>query len=750
MKKDTVGKWLVKLNAADKEEKDWREECEKIYDLYEGAKHGTYFNILWSNTETLRPAIYNSSPKPDVRRRFKDKDPVGKAVSEVLSRTLSYLIDNPEFENSSKQCVLDLLLCGRGVLWIEYKPVFAGGEPAVKDAEEEDDKVSAPAKTNERIETEKTPVKLVQWNDFRHGPGKVWSEVEWVARIIRMGRAELVELFGEKVGNDIPLDKIDGLEKFETLETYDKTALKTAKIYEIWDKASKKRIYIHEQMTKEALRDEDPPLEFEEFFPCPMPAYAIECSRALVPIPPYRLYEDQAQELNEITKRIRELVKVVKIRGLYHPQISEIEKVLEADNNDLLPVENMSAVMQLGGLDKAIWLMPLEMITQTITGLYASREQTKQVIYEITGLSDILRGSSNPDETLGAQQIKAQWGTMRLQRTQREVQRLFRDVVRLMSEIVSEQFDLETLKSITQLDYPTQQEQQLVQMQQQQMQQQGQPPSASMMRKMIIPPWEVIGQTLKSDEIRSYKVDVETDSTVAEGQNRDMSGISELMQGMASWVQAAAPMVQVGMISMEAAKEIFSSIVRRAKLGTIVEDAIDNAETTEQHSQGQAGAPQQQQPPSPTQQELEQLDMAKQTVTKLVQDKGSQLAQQQAQIEQTAQVTQANAQQAQQALGVVAQTHQAMQGAVQGTQQQAATMQEVLVMQQQQSAQIAQVLQSLQASQVQLQQIEAAQHADLVATLKALAEVIVAPKTISLARGRDGQLVGGTAKTKLQ
>ena len=88
-----VRRWILEWGLADKREKDWKKESDKILRRYrqkDSKKHS--FNILWSNTETLAPAVYNSVPKPDVRRRFKDDDTIGKAVSTVMSRSLEFEI----------------------------------------------------------------------------------------------------------------------------------------------------------------------------------------------------------------------------------------------------------------------------------------------------------------------------------------------------------------------------------------------------------------------------------------------------------------------------------------------------------------------------------------------------------------------------------------------------------------------------------------------------------------------------------
>jgi hypothetical protein len=51
-----------------------------------------------SNIETLLPAIYNSTPSPDVRRRFGDRDPIAKSVSDIVERAISYSVDAYDFD----------------------------------------------------------------------------------------------------------------------------------------------------------------------------------------------------------------------------------------------------------------------------------------------------------------------------------------------------------------------------------------------------------------------------------------------------------------------------------------------------------------------------------------------------------------------------------------------------------------------------------------------------------------------------
>src|SRR4051812_20793707 len=56
-------------------------EIEKLYKRAETLKELRYA-MLWTNTETLKPAVYARTPKPVVVARHKDRDPVARAAAE--------------------------------------------------------------------------------------------------------------------------------------------------------------------------------------------------------------------------------------------------------------------------------------------------------------------------------------------------------------------------------------------------------------------------------------------------------------------------------------------------------------------------------------------------------------------------------------------------------------------------------------------------------------------------------------------
>jgi hypothetical protein len=724
-----VRRWLAELNVADKAEKDWRAEGTDLWELYEGGKKKEYaFNIFWANTETLLPAIYNSTPQPDVRRRFRDSDPVGKGVSLVLERSLSAQIDDYDFDAEAEALALDMLVVGRGVMRIKYKPQFMaqpGMEGAAMGGGEEDPVAEEPGEDAEKLAGESVESECVQWDKFRRGPGKRWSEVPWIAFEHEFTMEMAEDMFGPDIAGALTFSEASESAEISS-DAKTREIFKTCVVQEIWDREQRRVLFIAPNYDKEPCLTADDPLKLRQFYPMPRPAYAIRNTRTLVPKPLFKMYEEQAKELDRVSARINKIVGALKVRGAYSANLPEVATILDSGDNAMTPVANVSEIANVGGLDKAIWILPIDKLQQALDGLYAARDQIKVTIYEITGLSDIIRGSSDANETLGAQKLKSQWGSLRLQRMQREIQRVIRDVMRLKAEVIAERFSPETFEQITNLNFPTQAEKQQLQQQAQQMAQQaqmtGQPPQPippEMELLMKQPTWEEMLQVLRNDGLRQYRIDVETDSTVAETINRDMEGMTEVVTAVGA-VLAGVPQG----LPVEVAKEISMAIVRRARLGTAVEDALENFDAPP--------------PADPT----ADIEGVKTQVMDMINQHGK----------KTAMADQANME-AQKQTQMVAQAVPQIAEAIPAIGEQAAAGMQELASRQDQQAQMLQALgQGLQqiqqtgagageASQAALGQVAEAFQAVLQG-LQALNETISKPKRVQIVRGADGKVAG--------
>lgn len=589
--RDVVRRWQLELKIASKREKSWRDTGEKIYKKWRSAERKkNSFNVLWSNTEILFSSIYNSLPKPDVRRRFKDADPLGKAVAETISRCLEFSVQQYGFDQSIRNAVTDFLLPGRGVCRVRYVPSFTQvgdvSQTGLDDAEAHGDHEATEGITEE-LAWEQTAIEHVAWDDFRIGPGKTWDEVPWIAYRHRLTRDELIELAGDEIGSRVIMTN-GADEEFKAMREDDPIAdiFKTAEVWEIWDKETKTVIFVSDGYQSAPLKEVPDPLGLQHFFDTPCPARAILDPETTVPTPLYEQYKAQAEELDEISLRITKITKALKVRGIYDSQLSEMSELLRGDDNDLIPAQNTVSLIERGTLDRFIWMMPIEQLVGVLQQLYVQRDQCLNVIYQIIGISDIQRGASDPRETAAAQGIKAQWGSIRVHTKQYDIQRYVRDLMQMMAEIISEKFQPETIIKMTQLQYPTAQQKQMVVYQYQMdlkkwqymsamAQQQGQQPPQQPQPPNIPFTWDDIFTIMRSDILRTYKIDVETDSMVSASIQADMEGLSEVITGVTNFLQSSAPLISAGMLPVEAVKEIVMTICRRSKMGNAVEDALD-------------------------------------------------------------------------------------------------------------------------------------------------------------------------------
>jgi hypothetical protein len=221
------------------------------------------------------------------------------------------------------------------------------------------------------------------------------------------------------------------------------------------------------------------------------------------------------------------------------------------------------------------------------------REALKATIYEITGLSDIVRGASVASETAAAQQIKAQFGSIRIQDRQAEVQRMARDAVRLMAELIGEKFEPETLGLMTGVDLPQAQQKMMAQQAAMMAQQAGQPVPPEIEQVLSVPSWDEVLQVLRSDAMRGYRVDIETDSTVQADVARLKTNAAEFVQGFGGFIQAVGPAVQAGAMPMDVVADLLTAFARNFKLGRQAEDALERmgkiaAQPAPQQDQGAA------------------------------------------------------------------------------------------------------------------------------------------------------------------
>lgn len=567
---EEINDWIEEIKDSQKREEDYFKKGAEINEIYEG-EGATPFNILYSNTETMLPALFSNVPRPVIQRRFKDEDPLGKYASQAAQRILEYLIDtdidgNDRFEDSMLDATQDGLLPGRGITTVKYDDETEEFE--VEEGEEE----IPPEISNQTISADSR-----SWNKVYFGYAKKWSKMPWIAYEEYLDEEEATEMFGKVAKKLVFTEGLNEEDEKDEDEKHTGKA-KTTIIYQIWDKSDRQVKYVSPHYLDGYLRVDDDPLELTGFFNCPEPLTFVRKSNNLVPTAPYTLYEQQAVELNEIQRRLSNVIKAIKVRGAYDPALGDdIGKILAEDDNALIPSDKGS-ILSDGGFDKSIWMLPIEKLVGVAQQLYQARESCKRVIYEITGISDIVRGQSMASETLGAQKIKEAWGTMRLKRLQKRVQGYALDTMKIMLEVAVLKFDEKTWKQISGMPLPMKEEKDKAMQFLQMAKQQGLPQDHKDVVKatevMKLPSWDDVLGLLRNDYWRSYRLDIETNSTLDVEATEDKQNVAEFMNAFSQLLNGMFPMVEKGIMPFDAAKTMMLAIVKRYRFGREVEDQL--------------------------------------------------------------------------------------------------------------------------------------------------------------------------------
>jgi hypothetical protein len=542
--------WLNLLEEAEDAFEKWNSHCDKIdrqfasLDRLSNMSRDKEFQMFWANASVLMPSIYAKAPVPVVVTKFLDRRPVYEAAAEIMERCCVVAFDMAEIDELMKLVRDDLALLDRGVAWCRYE--------------------SGPPSQGYGGASERVCIDFKNRRDFLHSLSRNWREVTWVAAASYLTRKEARERFQKYSGDeyqnaDYRVDK-------DTQEVGGADNRERAKFWEIWSRGDKRVVWVAKGC--ELILDEDDPhLDLRGFYPCPKPAYGSVQRGSLVPVPDVLQYKDQLEEINLLTGRIHALSEAIECKGFYPAGGSELSDAIQSAINIktpgrvLVPISNWAAFG--GSKDVIIWL-PIDVISQTIIALVTLRKQVIDDIYQIMGLSDIMRGSTNPEETLGAQQMKSQYGSTRIRDKQTELVRLARDLVEITSEVITEKFKPATIVAMSQTQLPTQamqkkqvmdiqkqltdaqtamqkaqatpqfqqaqqQKPEQVQQAQQQLQEMMQTGQASIKKIMEKPTLEQVLYLLKDARTKCFVLDIETDSTITPNEQQEKQQRTEFI-----------------------------------------------------------------------------------------------------------------------------------------------------------------------------------------------------------------------------
>jgi hypothetical protein len=464
--------WDKKIDKAEKFFEKALTHGRNVYTRYKDERDDVVagfkrVNLFYANVNTIKESLFNSLPQPDVSRLHKGdtEDDVARVAAMILQRALSYEIQCAKnFYGAIEYAILDRLVPGIGQVWIRYE------------------------------NPEKIFVDIVYWEDFIYEPARNWDLVGWVGRIHNLTKEDFIKAYGEDA-----FAQATAAKDYSNLTPKEITAGKY-KVYEIWSKKDK-TVYHIVKGADSPIKKVPDPYQLPDFFPCPKPLIANATTSAFLPITDYHLAQDQYNELDVLYGRMALITKAVKVAGCYDAASTEIARMLEGQENKLIPVDNWAMYAERGGAKGMIDWYPVEQVVTVYQALQSQYEFTKGALQEVSGMADIVRGDTNQYETAKAQEIKAQFASVRMNGYQRDVAHYVRDILNIMAQLICKLYSDEKLKGIcgtfTEAD-----------------------------QQFLIP----AAQVLRNDILRMYKVDIEADSltqadwALEKGQRMELTG----------------------------------------------------------------------------------------------------------------------------------------------------------------------------------------------------------------------------------
>ncbi len=592
-----VSRWISELELSEKAQRPWIERGRRIVRRYVDDRaeandvRRRRFALLWANIQTLAPAVYARTPTAVVSRRWKDADAVARTASEVVERALNFSLDAADFADMMTALRDEYLLVGRGQAWVRYVPHLAPapGQPA----QSPDGEVTDDAALYDQVIWEEAVPDHVHWEDFGTNPARSWAEVRFVWRRCFMTRDELVERFGEDIGRACPLDwKADGAEGDRDSQ------FAKACVYEIWDKPSRRVVWICKAYTDDCLDARDDPLGLAGFFPCPRPLLGSCGPDSILPTPDYVYYESQAQEIDELTRRIGLLTDALKVRGFYAGSESgKLTDLFAAETNTLIPVDGWAALADKGGMAGVVQWFPVDMVASVLKSCIETRQQMLDDVFQITGIADIMRGDTDPDETAAAQQLKSTWGSSRVRDKQKELARFARDLLRIMGEVIASRFAPETLARMTGvrlLPSPAVKQGLALQMRlRADSPGQPAPPADPALARMLMDPtWAEVETVLRDNAARAFRIEIETDSTIEPNDQQEKQRRVEFVQAVGLYLEKTLSVVQLAPEMLPVVVEGLKFLVRGFRVGREMEDVIEAAlDQLQERAAASAGPP---------------------------------------------------------------------------------------------------------------------------------------------------------------
>lgn len=444
-------KWKNEFSLGRKFLRKWQDDGTKVVKKFlderaniEEGSGDRRLNLFYANVSLLQSMLYGSVPKIEISRTFTDpNDDVARVAGVMATRLLEQDIEDAgeDFTSVLRAALQDRLLPGMGTARLLYR-FEASVREIPPQIDPETGATLAEGYSEEFISDEWVDTEYVFWKDILYSPARTYSKITWKAFRSYLNYDELVSRFGEEIADSIPLTaKGPGVDD----STAEAESEQQAEVWEIWDKVRRKVDWYVEDMDH-VIDTKDDPLLLDQFFPDPPPLVANVTTSKFVPRSDYVMAQDLYLDIDELQTRISCLTEACKLVGVYDKNNEGVKRIFdEGAENELIPVDNWALLAEKGGLKGVIDWVPLEAVVKTIDVLSVKLNEKIQQLYQLTGMSDILRGAAQQYEAAATSRVKAQFASIKIQSMQDEFARFASDLQSLKMEIIQKHFQPQSI-----------------------------------------------------------------------------------------------------------------------------------------------------------------------------------------------------------------------------------------------------------------------------------------------------------------
>lgn len=587
--KSSAQYWASKINSVktNKHYERWLKKADEIVGRFGGRSfqfdkiakqlslerdyNARGYNLLFRNVKIRLPYLLPYIPTVVVERQNKDEDNPAKYAAMMLERMANAAVRELDLNHILTTIKLYAELYGWATPWLRYDQKLA-----VRDVEVMDESTGAiEIAQEEYVESESIEVDIVNPRDLFFDPQKKLDEIKWVARRLKLTREDFKKRFPNIDEMNYSFSPAGDEKPKEGDESREPKDSDVCEIFEIWDKKSKK-VYFYCATAGNGCDDllnvQDYPCDID--FPCPLPLMYDTYPQTIFTPSRHSQYLSQYKQVDDMTEAIAKIIPTIWVNGMYAKDLVGLEKAFSKLNeNSMVGVKIPDALMAKypnSRLEDFVVIFDKTRQINTMTQLYAMRENIINDIQRGLGIIGLMEGQTNVQEAAATNQIKGSFGTLWVQEDQKAVAEFVVRFFNLYLTMAAQMFEAQTIiekSTIYEIDDYKEYQQELAQVQAQ----------AAVGQTLEVPadPFAAAIELIKDNYQREIRLDIATEDTKSYVDAEYRTQLGALQETILNGLTSFGNMAQTNPEFAPLFKSLLMQTVRANRAGKQFEQEIE-------------------------------------------------------------------------------------------------------------------------------------------------------------------------------